>query len=72
MQSYFAARDNVIKAVGEYQEALEIGAQAYGASWSQELAGEEIALAARALTEAVDILPDDSKPVGWIRDRIAC
>jgi hypothetical protein len=31
----------------------------------QEYAGEQLALAARALVRAVDALPPDQQPVGW-------
>lgn len=50
-----------------------IGSTHYGresdphADAEQEYASEQLALAARALVEAVDRKPEDEQPIGWTR-----
>lgn len=59
------ARAELIRAVRQYLKLDAAEDDSAGAVWSMEVAVEQVDLAARALTEAVETLPDCEKPVGW-------
>lgn len=59
------ARAELIRAVQQYLELDAAEDDSAGAAWSMEVAVEQVDLAARVLTEAVEALPDFEKPVGW-------
>jgi hypothetical protein len=63
----FDARERVIRAVLRVLESEhEERPHAHSAA-EAEYAGEQLALAARELAEAVDALPREQQPVGWDR-----
>lgn len=72
MSCYFPpteAHENVIKAVLRVIEATHYArADDPNADAEHEYADEQLALAARALAEAVDSMPADEQPVGWSKE----
>lgn len=63
-----AARDRLLEAADRVRRSWDLVGDAWDDA-EREYADEMLALAARALSRAVDAMPADEQPVGWGDDR---